>query len=449
MSTPRRVMTQLTSSAAHILALLAIGLAAAVISAWIAASYFQIDVVGSLIWPGSDGYCVEGKESLGVHCFSDVAQFLLLGETMDPEGSNPFIRNYPPINRTIFWIFQMLGVSIGYRLALVSFVVLLVVCMLIPSVWASRNRPWVERSLIIALAGVATFPFLAAVDRGNNIALAIPFVLMVVVGLQRNRDVLAISGIVIASQIKPQFGLLVVAFLVLRKYRAAIVAVVVSIAVFLGSFVLVLLSRPALDPVSEFKDFILFTRFYDQYIPLDGAYPVNTSFAHLIAMGWNAAFAHELNETMLQLTMAALVGILIVVILWRGSRLPIAAWFAAILMAVSLTPAITFAYYLGGALVIVAMFFRAPFDGGIDQLPRFLRLLLMAAVVSSLTPLLIPGPYVSAPVEAIGSGVVVSILPRIATVLWFAFLVAVAVEALRRGRDNTNSTDLEPSPTLH
>ena len=421
-------------AASRVIGLLAAGLALSLVSAWVYASYFRIDVVGSLIWPGSDGYCIEGSQSLGVHCFSDLSQFLLLGETMDPENSNPFIRNYPPINRTIFWVFQMIAVHMGYGLSVGIYVALSAACLLTPAIWAVRGRPWPQQVLVVALTGVATYPFLAAIDRGNNIALAVPFILLAVVALQRGTSIGVVVGIVGASQIKPQFGALVLALLVVRRFRVAAITIAVGIGVFLASFLLVVLSRPALNPLQEFKDFILYTRFYDQYLPLDASYPPNASFGHLLALVNGGIGGSRLSETQIQLLVALVVLLFLALIVWRGQSLPIAVWFPAILMAISLTPAISFAYYLAGALIIVALLIKEPFSSQIDAAPVLLRWLLTIAVVVSLIPLLISLGAAQAPVPVMGDGVVVSLMPRVAAVMWGVYLVAVAITAMQAGR---------------
>ncbi len=434
---------QLGSTAARILSLLAAGVALAVLSSWISTSYFRIDVVGSLIWPGWDGYCVEGAQSLGVHCFSDLSQFLVLNGSMDPEGSNPFIRNYPPINRTIFWLFQMLALHVDYGFSVGLYVAVSATCLLVPVLWAVRGRPWTQQILIVSLAGVATFPFLAALDRGNNIAFVVPFLVLVVVGLRRNLSALTLVGIVGASQIKPQFGALVIALIVLRRFRLAVIVIVSGLAIFLTSFLLVLLSRPALSPLQEFKGFILYTRYYDQYLPLDSGYPPNASFAHLVALVQRWMGVSLLSETQLQFTTALVVILFMVVVMWRGNRLPFGLWFPAVLMAISLTPAISFAYYLAGALVVVALVIKEPFASEVDSGSRPLVGLLTAAIVVSLTPLLIPLGGVEAPVPVLGEGVTISLLPRVAAALWAVYLVAVAVASVRRPPASVPDTDRE------
>lgn len=415
-----------------LLALLATGLALSVLAAWIASSYFSVDVPGSLIWPGADGYCEVESQAVGVHCFSDVAQFLTLGATVDPETSNPFIRNYPPLNRFGFLAFQLLAVGTTQIFAVLSYVILSALCLLVPALWAVRHRPWQTKLLVVSLIGLATFPFLATIDRGNNIAFAVPVIFGFALALQRQRYAIAIAAIVIGSQIKPQIGLLVVGFLVLRRYREFAIAVVASVALFLLSFVIFWVLPGGLDPLQEFKDFILYTRFYDQYLPLTQSYPLNISFVHLLGVMWEGVGFGVARTEVLQWFVYAVVGLSLLAIIWRGARLGIAVWFPAILMGVFLSPNPVFAYYLVGASIAVVFFFRGPFVRQIAAAARPVRWLLMSAVVASLVPLLIPAGFAEAPVPVMGEGVVVSLLPRFASALWFVYLVVVAVISLRK-----------------
>lgn len=421
-----------------LLALLSAGIAMSVLVAWIASSYFTVDVPGSLIWPGADGYCQVDGEGVGVHCFSDLAQFLTLGATVDPDTSNPFIRNYPPLNRLGFFVFQLTAVGTTQLIAVTLYVVLSAVCLLIPALWVVRHRPWQEQLLIVSIIGVATFPFLATIDRGNNIAFAVPLIFVFVLALQRQRYALAIIAIVIGSQIKPQIGLLVVGFLVVRRYKDFLIAVIASVGLFLASFAIFWVLPGNLNPLQEFKDFILYTQFYDQYLPLTQTYPLNISFVHLLGLLWEGIGIGTASTEVLQWVVYGVVGASILTIVWRGASLGIAVWFPAVLMGVFLVPNPVFAYYLVGASIVVVFFFRRPFVRQITDAPRLVRGLLVSAVVSSLVPLLIPAGWAEAPLPTMGEGVVVSVLPRIASVLWAAYLVAVAVSAVRPSKPSVS-----------
>ena len=415
----------------NLLSLLATGLALAIVSAWVAASYFAVDVPGSLIWPGADGYCEEGVESVGSHCFSDLAQFLTLGATMDPEASNPFIRNYPPLNRLGFFIFQTIAVGSTQLVAVLLYVIVSAVSLLIPALWVSRRRPLTDRLLIISLIGVATFPFLATLDRGNNLAFAVPFLWLFAIALQKNRFGWAIAAVVIGSQIKPQIGLLVLGFLVVRRYRDFLVATVASLGLFLASFAIFWVLPGGLSPLQEFKDFILYTRFYDQYIPLTDTYPLNVSFVHLLGLAWEGLGLGVANTDGLHWFVYGVVGLALAAIVWRGRRLGIAVWVPALLMGVFLAPNPVFAYYLVGASIAAAFLFYRPFVKQVESAPRLVRWLFVAAVVASMVPLLIPAGWAQAPVPTVGEGVVVSVLPRLAAALWLVYVIAVAVVSIR------------------
>lgn len=415
----------------NLLGLLAAGLALSILSAWVAASYFAVDVPGSLIWPGADGYCEVGSESVGSHCFSDLAQFLTLGATMDPEASNPFIRNYPPLNRLGFFIFQAIAVATTQLLAVFLYVILSALSLLVPALWVSRNHSMPDRLLIISLIGLATFPFLATLDRGNNLAFAVPFLWLFVLALHKHRASWAIAAVVVGSQIKPQIGLLVLGFLVVRRYREFVIATVASVGLFLMSFSIFWFLPGGLSPLQEFKDFILYTRFYDQYLPLTDTYPLNVSFVHLLGLAWEGLGLGVASTDALHWFVYGLVGLALVVIVWRGRQLGVAVWFPALLMGVFLAPNPVFAYYLVGASVAAAFIFHKPFVKQIQRAPQVLRWMLVGAVLTSLVPLLIPAGWAQAPLPTLGEGVVVSVLPRVAAVLWFVYLIAVAVSSVR------------------
>jgi len=415
-----------------------VGVALAVTVAWALASYFSVDVVGSLIWPGDDGYCNAETQGLGTHCFSDLAMFLGLGLTMDPEGLSGSIKFYPPLNRLGFFVFQGLAAGLGQLAAVLIYVALSAACLILPVAWVSRGLPMRSRVLIISLSGLLTFPFLATVDRGNNIAFAVPVIFGFVMAIHRHRYGVAIAAVVIGSQIKPQIGLLAVGFLVLRRYRDFVIAVVSAVSAFLMSFVIFWVLPGGLTPLQEFKDFVLYTRFFDQYLPLTEMYPLNISFVHLLGVAYEGLGLGVASTNSLQWFVYTSVGAAILLIIWRGAQLGVAIWFPAVLMGVLLTPNPVFAYYLSGALVVASFFFHPSLARQIQDSARVVRWLLFAAVIASLVPLLIPGGWTEAPSPTVGNGVVISALPRLASLTWFVYLWAVAIWATQSaGRSAT------------
>lgn len=415
--------------ARRLLGSLAAGLALAIITAWVYSSYFQIDVAASLVWSGSDGYCDPDRAGMGTHCFSDYSQFTALGTTMDPEGSNPFIRNYPPINRAVFWLFQLLHTYVSPILALAAYVSVITVAMLVPALWSARFQGWSQRMIIVLLVGIGTYPFLAAVDRGNNIALAIPLVLWAFVAMRTQNFPQAVIAVALAAQIKPQFGLLVIAFLVVRQWRYAVIAAVSASGLFLASFALFLLPGIGLDPIWEFKYFLLYTRYYSDYLPSDSVYPVNASFSHSVSqiLGWVGIHP---GSSQVFWIVSALVILGVVAIVWRGNTLPFPLWAGALLMAISLTPAVTFGYYFAGALVIAALITNQ--RTGIEaREPAWLMWLLLCALTLSLAPILISIGEASSPLPVASGGVVISLVPILGSSAWLVLLAATAIRAAR------------------
>ena len=436
MSRARATREGIPLAGQQLLSLLSMGVALAVLVAWASASYFSVDVVGSLIWPGDDGYCNAATQGLGKHCFSDLAMFLGLGFTMDPEGLSGSIKFYPPLNRLGFFVFQAFAAGFGQHVAVLAYVALSAACLILPVAWVSRGLPMRIRILIISLSGLLTFPFLATIDRGNNIAFAVPLIFGFVMAIHRHRYGVAIVAIVIGSQIKPQIGLLAIGFLVLRRYMDFVIAAVSAVSAFLMSFVIFWVLPGGLTPLQEFKDFVLYIRFFDQYLPLTQMYPLNISFVHLLGVAYEGLGLGVASTDSLQWFVYSIVGAAMLLIIWRGAQIGVAVWFPAVLMGVLLTPNPVFAYYLTGALVVASFFFHASLAGQIQDSPLFVRGLLVAAVVASLVPLLIPAGWAEAPAPTVGEGVVVSLLPRIASVLWFAYLIAVAIFAVRTSRES-------------
>ena len=434
--------------AQQLLGLLSIGLAASIISAWVATSYYGIDVVGSLVWPGADGYCDPATQGAGVHCFSDIALHLSVGSTMVPQdpGLVQYVSNLPPGGRTIFWVFQGLAEFIGWRFALTVYLVVSTACLLVPSLWAVRGRSWSHATPIVLLIGVTTLPFLATIDRGNNIAFTIPLLLAFVLGLQRDRTGWAIAALVLLVQVKPQFIVIAFGLLIVRRYRAAIIGVVLSGLTFLASFLMFSIPAAGGDPLGEFKKFVLFSQFRSQYVELGTPYPPNISLVNQLhqAAQWIGVVP---NSNVLQLLVVVALAAVLVALVVAGKDLPTVAWFSVVVMISALVVSVTFIYYFTPILVIAALLFRKDFAAQMRIIPTPLRWWFLITVTLSLSPLLVPGARASSPVDSWGSGVVVSVVPNIASTMWFVFFVWVSIWAvmLKIGADGKRGAEREAS----
>ena len=420
-------------AAAVFVGLMAIGLALSIMVAWVAASYFRIDVAGSLVWPGSDGFCDVATQGLGVHCFSDLSLHLGVGRSLVPDdaGLVQYTSNLPPGGRVLLWVFQVLASFTGFRATFAVYMILSAAALLVPALWAVRGRSWQHASVIVVLTSVATVPFLAVLDRGNTIAFAIPLIFLFVIALSREYDMVAITSVVVAAQIKPQFGLLVIGFLVLRRWRAGLIAVAASVFVFLGSFLVFAIPGAGSSPLEEFKRFVLYSQFRGNYVPVESSYPINISFQRVVYEIGDRFFGVPLTSFALQLVTLFIVGLVLAALVWRGRRLPYPVWISVILMSSALVVSVTFIYYFSLVLVTASLLVR-PEGPSVGQFRvRPLESLLVAATFISLTPLLIPGGWADAPLPTVGDGVVVSLLPSFASGTWLVLVVTTGVAAVR------------------
>lgn len=433
------------SYASTLLGALAAALGVSIVVAWIAASYFSVDVVGSLVWPGDDGFCDVSSQGLGVHCFSDIALHLSVGPTLVPSdpGLVQYVSNLPPGNRLLLWVFQVLASGVGFRATIAMYLVLSALALIAPGLWAVRHRPWSQAVVTVLLISVATVPFLAVLDRGNTIAFAVPLLLIFVVSLWRGNDLWAIGAIALAAQIKPQFGLLIVGFFILRRFRAGVLAFVASSFLFLASFLVFAVPGSGSSPLQEFKRFVLFSQVRGSYLPMESDYPVNISFQKVIFELGDGLLGISLPQSLIQLGLLAVLGLVIAALVWRGGRIPYPVWIAVLLMSSALIVAVTFIYYYALVLVVVALLVQ---DNGFDvrgRRSRVMSALLGVAVVLSLTPLLIPAGWVQSPVPAVGNGTVVSLVPYIASATWLALTVLVAVLAVTSSEPKEQSADAD------
>jgi hypothetical protein len=427
---------------------LAASLGLAIPLAWVIASYFEIRVPDSLVYGGADGYCEVTTAGLGNHCWSDYAAFMSI-DGLDPINSNPFIRNYPPLTRMMYWIFQQLGELTSLHLALVVYLTVLFVCLVIPAIWAGRRRPLPVQILFFVLIGVATLPFIAAMDRGNNFALVVPLLLVFAVAFLRDKPLIAALMVVILVQVKPQFIFLVVALIAWREWRAFFVAALGSAGVFLGSFLLFALPVFGMSPIQEFKDWVLYTRLFGEFFqPVSSDYPVNISMARVITLG--ARIIGSEGDVAAHAGTIAIVftGVMLVVLAFVGRFAGKALVLFAAFGLASLFPNPVFVYYTGIALPIAALIVRSPgattmarsfeldgtFDGYADKTQKIATVGVLATVVVSMSLILIPYPVGTysgglSPDFAVGS-----LMPVLGSTLWIVTTFWIVMVSVIRAR---------------
>lgn len=190
--------------------------------AWLLSSYFKVDIPGSLLFYGDDGWCNSATEGFGIHCFGDFNErFLLRDMSLSPSRNNLELSPIGPFFTAIA-NFGSAHTSPRFILMLVS--ILYAACLLSPLLLASNRRFSIKCSVMLLICGIGSYPFLATMDRLNNIALCVPFLWLFLISLSRGSYRAAGAYIVILAMVKPQFLLLSWVFFFAEKHNKFVFA---------------------------------------------------------------------------------------------------------------------------------------------------------------------------------------------------------------------------------
>lgn len=417
----------------QLLGLLSGSVAAAAVTWWALSAYFRVSIAESIAYLTDDGRCAPlAVPGISPHCWQDYGQFIgLNGLTIGPDD-NQFISNYPPISRVVFRAFEALGSWTGTTPMLVLFLLVNVIGLVIPAIWASRRMPWSQRVMVVSLLGVATLPTLATLDRGNNLGLVIPALLVFLLALVTERYQLAVVMIVVVAQFKPQFLVLVFALMAVRQWRRAVQAIIASVAVLAASFLV--FGTQALYQARLFIEYLV--RF-NGYQPLEAPYPPNISFGRFIQVAFATLSSllpdplrTSVMDTWLAYRAPALLGIGFAVaaallIIYLGNRVPAFLIAAFALVIGACFPGITNAYYSAVVLCIGAYVVSR------DDIPGLTGRwapAMLAAITLSLSLAVIPYGFSS---DMLSNGVVaMNLTPILATGAWMLLIAGVLLRAL-------------------
>ena len=345
-----------------------------VLSAFVGSHYFGIDVASTIAYPPVDGHCMVQSEGIGNHCFSDYTIFSKLALSLNPWANDQGIFvNYLAGGLLPHLIFGSLAHLVGSaRIGLVAYMIVLTAAVVTPAIWATWRRSMENKILTVSLFGILSVAGLAVIDRGNTVAFAIPAMLLFVVGLARDRPMMVAVSIVWATLVKPQYVLLVVAVLTLRKWKTAFVA----LAGVVVSNSLAYLLWPASFPATllqSLKNAATFGGTYFGSITEERAQTV--SFARGV-FGVEKGLAQLLGiqDQSWFVSVAAMGGLviaiaLLVLLFFAGRAMPAALLGCLVLAISSMVLTTSYSYYSVFALPIAAVVFRNPITAG-DQSGR-------------------------------------------------------------------------------
>ena len=246
------------------------------LASWVLAGYFGQSVNAGLSFRAADGWCDAAKEGVGVHCFGDFYYLIFLSKQATVWGSA-----YTPTAMIPHIISNFIAENIfGGRVTLFLYLGVLSAALLAPALFiAHRASGVLPRLGTILVFGVGTLPFLIAMDRGNSVGFAVPWLLAFAIYLDRKPTWIAPLAIVCAACVRPQFILLSVGLLAIGRIKHTIVV--------LAGFGLTLLISFALwpgDRLENFRRWMTNIKGYSRYQDVNLNSPANLSAAHAVTV---------------------------------------------------------------------------------------------------------------------------------------------------------------------
>jgi hypothetical protein len=472
----RDQLLELTRQSERTLLLGAVLLASSVsaATAFVLAQYYSVDVFSSLTYIPEDCWDDWGT-NVGRHCFADYGWVAY--PAMQP---NPWIHLLPPgwpanpypaaalvPHLVIGSLAKWLGAP---RLGLVVYQFALTVAVLSPALWAARGARGLERIVVFVACGVAAIPAWVAVDRGNSTGFVVPIALVFLVALCRRRWGLVMIMVVLAALVKPQFALLGVALFAARQWRLGGIAVVGVVISNLAAYLLWPRDFPR-TIAQSIHNTLGYGTFGEEM-----SY-VNVSFGKGLLFIVDGIKAAQTGGTLPGGFLAgprSLIGYLILVlvvvsVIALGRRIPPVMVGIALLATASLSPAVTYKYYLVFVLPVAALVVRdpdgPPGSGIFDRLGdrrRAIGICVSLAAALSIAPIVLPGPQMGIPFPihtgdlgaATGSTLINNTTMTVAPLLWLIACAAIIVSYARRpapGAELDTSTTAvsdEPAPVV-
>jgi hypothetical protein len=349
-----------------LMGLLALQLAISVPISWVLDSYFNVDVPASLMFFGDDGWCNTATESVGNHCFGDFHERFQI----DPSKPLPWPTNLElsPLGPVLTATANGMANFLPSRLVLCLVILAYSACLLVPAVWAGRGRPWPLRFLIVGVTGIGTYPFVVTMDRLNGFALAVPLILSFLIALGAGNSQGVLFSILALTVIKPQFIVLYLVLVALRKMRAAAVGVLAT-----GTAWLVLVAGAGGGDLGRIPQWFSAATNYGNgsLRSVEDFSPINVSLSRLVYIG--SKTLESLQQTVFGSQIAfwtvaqlflflLLVSVLLtatgILVLWGRRIPPVALGIAALVLSTMILGEYVAAYYLGFALPVCALFLR-------------------------------------------------------------------------------------------
>ena len=218
------------------------------------------------------------------------------------------------------------------------------------------------------IIGIATAPFLVILDRGNTTGLLVAPLLGVAVAYMDGHQERMLILIIVCALLKPQMILLVLLFLVYRRYSYLVLAVAVSVGLTLAGFFLF----PGSVLTNATNWFHLLRGYQDQ--ATSSPYPYNLGVGQSVLTIFDLSHVESLTGEASRTELASrlslhgnvltvfIVVLTVVMLLLRGHQSNRLYPLLAVCILIAIAPQTSYSYYLALLLVPAAFVLRDPRD---------------------------------------------------------------------------------------
>jgi hypothetical protein len=327
--------------------------------------YFGVDALTSLFYIGTEP-CSPDMGRVGYHCFGDFN----LGSVTSLQNPWDVVTqlgpwNYPAASMAPSLFFIELGKLIGRpSVTMLLYILIMIIGLTIPAIWATRGRPIWIRVVISTVFGFLSVPALMAIDRGNVVGLAVPFMFLAVVAIARDKPLAAAIGIAAASCAKPQFGLAILIFALFGRWVWVAICAGIALVLHLSAFLLWPAALPGSIPQALAGMFS-----FGGQSTLGNTIPTSVSFAkgaYLLEQWFIVPFrgGGSWVEAHQALVTGVIVVALLAILFFARRALPKATTMALLFLISALAVPTSFTYYFVAAIPLAAIVLRDPLSRG-------------------------------------------------------------------------------------
>ena len=266
---------------------------------WIGTFYLKIpmDSVIGFGWNdgSADGKCPSAIQGIGRHCFSDYYTPSLAFKMINPWESG---YAYTPLAAQLFYPFYLIGQIFNYpRLGLIVYLAIGLLCVLAPTIWASRQNQKFSFPVLL-IVGVLATPLINSFDRGSLVMFITPLLFAYALNICRQNWGIAVVAASVLGGIKPQFMVLLLPLLVHRQW----VHLQKGLRWGIGLNILGFISFTD-DPIKVFNQWLKFAIGYNVPEKFYGSNRANVSPINLISKVFNLPISsiNKLLDTNLHL----------------------------------------------------------------------------------------------------------------------------------------------------